>query len=262
MTGTMAGKRVLVTGGSRGIGLATCVAFARECARVATCARGQESLDAALAQIGEAAIGTALDVRDEGAFAAWVSDSSARMGGVDVVMSNVSTRVDPKSPSWWGDTFEADLMQHVRLKALALPLMAEGGSMLFMASIAAVLTTLPPYEEAYGAMKAGLVNLVGQGEVRYVASWPDAPLLDRVVRAMAETVGVVVTALPRDLRLRRAGNYVFAFNYGPEAIDLAALWPDAASFDYRVGGVVIAAAGVAVWTAGTCVNSSPSAQRR
>ena len=34
--------------------------------------------------------------------------------------------------------------------------------MLFMASIAAVLTTLPPYEEAYGAMKAGLVNLVGQ----------------------------------------------------------------------------------------------------
>ena len=162
MMGTMAGKRVLVTGGSRGIGLATCVAFARECARVATCARGQESLDAALAQIGEAAIGTALDVRDEGAFAAWVSDSSARMGGVDVVMSNVSTRVDPKSPSWWGDTFEADLMQHVRLKALALPLMAEGGSMLFMASIAAVLTTLPPYEEAYGAMKAGLVNLVGQ----------------------------------------------------------------------------------------------------
>ena len=162
MTGTMAGKRVLVTGGSRGIGLATCVAFAREGARVATCARGQESLDAALAQIGEGAIGTALDVRDEAAFAAWVSDSSARMGGVDVVVSNVSTRVDPKSPSWWGDTFEADLMQHVRLKALALPLMAEGGSMLFMASIAAVLTTLPPYEEAYGAMKAGLVNLVGQ----------------------------------------------------------------------------------------------------
>lgn len=162
MTGKLAGKRVLVTGGSRGIGLATCVAFAREGARVATCARGQESLDAALAQIGEGAIGTALDVRDEAAFAAWVSDSSARMGGVDVVVSNVSTRVDHKSPSWWGDTFEADLMQHVRLKALALPLMAEGGSMLFMASIAAVLTTLPPYEEAYGSMKAGLVNLVGQ----------------------------------------------------------------------------------------------------
>lgn len=158
----MAGKRVLVTGGSRGIGLATCVAFAREGARVATCARGQESLDAALAQIGEGAIGAALDVRDEPAFADWIRRSAEKMGGIDVVVSNVSTRVDPKLPSWWGDTFEADLMQHVRLKTLALPLMAEGGSMLFMASIAAVLTTLPPYEEAYGAMKAGLVNLVGQ----------------------------------------------------------------------------------------------------
>jgi NAD(P)-dependent dehydrogenase (short-subunit alcohol dehydrogenase family) len=162
MASSMAGKRVLVTGGSRGIGLATCLAFAREGATVVTCARGQESLNEALAQIGNGSTGAALDVRDEQAFADWVRQSAERMGGLDVIISNVSTRVDPKSPGWWAETFEADLMQHVRLKTLALPMLGEGGSMLFMGSIAAVLTTLPAYEEAYGAMKAGLVNLVGQ----------------------------------------------------------------------------------------------------
>lgn len=86
------------------------------------------------------------------------------MGGLDIVVSNVSTRIDPKTENWWNDTFAIDLMQRVGLKTLTANALAQngGGSMVFLASIASVLTTLPPYEEAYGAMKAGLVNLVGQ----------------------------------------------------------------------------------------------------
>lgn len=154
------GKRALVTGASRGIGLAIARALVAEGAEVAICARGKDSLDAALGELGTAATGTALDVRDVDAFHAWIDATAA--DGLDLVISNVSTRVDPKSPDWWPQTFEADLMQHVRLKTRALPHLREGGSFVFLASIASVLATVPPYEEAYGAMKAGLVNLVAQ----------------------------------------------------------------------------------------------------
>lgn len=158
----LTGKRVLISGASRGIGLAIARRFADEGARIALCARGEESLEAALSALGGAAIGSALDVRDSAAMERWVSSSAEALGGIDIVVSNVSTRIDPKSPQWWTDTFEIDLLQHSRLKSLVVPHLAPGSAMLFVASIASVLTTLPPYEEAYGAMKAALVNLVGQ----------------------------------------------------------------------------------------------------
>ncbi len=158
------GKRALVTGGSRGIGFAICKALVDGGATIATCARGQETLDATLSVLGSNATGLAFDVRDQAAFAEWIDSSASAMGGVDIVVSNVSTRVDPASATWWPDSFDADLMQHVRFKQYAVPHLAQGNdpAMIFVASIASIMTTLPPYEEAYGAMKAGLVNLVGQ----------------------------------------------------------------------------------------------------
>ena len=161
------GKRVIVTGGSRGIGRAICRHFAREGATIATCARGDATLGEALAEyraLGAESHGAALDVRDKAALTDWFNAMASAMGGVDIVISNVSTRLSPESPTWWEDTFAADLMQHVTLMQLAKPHFKTGGggSAVFIASIAASLTTLPPMEEAYGAMKAGLVNLVGQ----------------------------------------------------------------------------------------------------
>jgi 3-oxoacyl-[acyl-carrier protein] reductase len=164
------GKRAIVTGGSRGIGRAICLALAADGASIATCARGEDTLNQTLDEaraLGVDAHGSALDVRDELAMKDWFDSSVIALGGVDIVISNVSTRISPKSPTWWAETFEADLMHHVRLMRLAQPaLEASGGSILFIASIASVLTTVPPLEEAYGAMKAGLVNLVGQWATR------------------------------------------------------------------------------------------------
>jgi NAD(P)-dependent dehydrogenase (short-subunit alcohol dehydrogenase family) len=122
-----------------------------------------------LTSYGSEVYGEALDVRDERAMTDWVQNIGRKFGGLDIAISNVSTRVDPNSKSWWPETFEADLMQHVRFKHLVMPHLEQGkkSSMVFVASIASVLTTLPPYEEAYGAMKASLVNLVGQWAVSY-----------------------------------------------------------------------------------------------
>jgi 3-oxoacyl-[acyl-carrier protein] reductase len=160
-------KRVIITGGSRGIGRAICRHFAREGANVATCARGEATLAEALTEFrgqGAEAHGAAIDVRDKTALSNWFNAMADALGGVDIIISNVSTRLSPDSPTWWEDTFAADLMQHVTLMQLAKPHFktSGGGSAVFIASIAASLTTLPPMEEAYGAMKAGLVNLVGQ----------------------------------------------------------------------------------------------------
>ena len=77
---------------------------------------------------------------------------------------------------------------------------------------------------------------------RYLAAWPDAALLDRLFRRMADGAGLAVEALGPDLRMRRAGTVRYAFNYGPDPVDL----PDSVP-DLMLGNRTLPPAGVAVW---------------
>jgi NAD(P)-dependent dehydrogenase (short-subunit alcohol dehydrogenase family) len=161
------GKRAIVTGASRGIGRAIAAALAGEGASIAICARGQAGIDEAVASFktgGGEAFGDSIDVRETDAFSNWVESASERLGGLDILVSNVSTRVDPARPDWWAETFEVDLHQHVRAFNAALPLLKAGNmpAVIFVSSIASVLTQLPPNEIAYGAMKAALTSFAGQ----------------------------------------------------------------------------------------------------
>ena len=161
------GKRAIVTGASRGIGRAIAQALASEGASIATCARGQAALDDALAAFrshGVVAFGEALDVRDTASFTAWIGRAAEALGGVDILVSNVTTRVDPASEHWWSESFEADLHQHVRAFDASLTHLRDGRqpAVVFIGSIAAVMTQLPPYEIAYGTMKAALTSYAGQ----------------------------------------------------------------------------------------------------
>ena len=82
------------------------------------------------------------------------------------------------------------------------------------------------------------------GHARYLAAWPDAALLGRVIAKMCEEAALPCSPLLDALRLRRIGGLTFAFNYGNELVVL----PEAlAASDFLVGGREIEAAGVAVW---------------
>lgn len=81
------------------------------------------------------------------------------------------------------------------------------------------------------------------GNLRYIAGWPDTALLARLFARMANEAGIATTPLPGDLRLRRAGDLIFAFNYGLEPVETETL-----SFGKPIiGDPICPPAGVVVW---------------
>lgn len=163
----LAGKKAIVTGGSRGIGKAICDSLLGEGAIVSTCARGQEALDITIdgwRKDGKTAYGTALDVTDADAFNSWLADSAQQMGGVDLFVSNVTTRINSQGLDRWKETFEVDLLQHIRAVDNVLPHLQKGNnaSIVFIASIASVMAANMPTETEYGTMKAALVSYGAQ----------------------------------------------------------------------------------------------------
>lgn len=160
-------KRAIVTGGSRGIGYAIANTLIDEGAEIATCARGEEALNDALKgwnDRGGKAYGQAVDVSDQEKFKSWFHASAEQMGGLDILISNVTTINTSQGEARWQHAFEMDLMQHIRTAEMAMPYLKQGNSpsIVFIASIASIMNSNMPTETEYGAMKASLISYAAQ----------------------------------------------------------------------------------------------------
>ncbi len=163
----LAGKRAIVTGGSRGIGKQIAMTLAQEGCHIATCARGDDALQTALSEFranNVTSYGEAFDMREGEFVRSWFSNAVEALGGLDIVVSNVSTRPTKQGDEFWQEGFETDFAQHIKLQELSMPVLQEngGGSIVFIGSIAANFNRVPPGEEAYGAFKAALVSRMSQ----------------------------------------------------------------------------------------------------
>jgi 3-oxoacyl-[acyl-carrier protein] reductase len=141
----LAGKVALITGSSRGIGLATAKAFAAEGCRLMLSARSAEQLaeaEAALRANGANVAAHAADVGKPDEAAGLVQAAAAAFAGMDVLVNNVGggsggARIADSTDDDWRDAIERNLIQTVRMMRLALPHMKSrtGASVINVASI-------------------------------------------------------------------------------------------------------------------------------
>lgn len=171
------GRRVVVAGGSRGIGRAIALAFAQAGAGVSICARGTQALEATrtdLAKCGGRVHAAPCDLADGAAVARYVADAAQALAGIDVLVNNASGFGMADDEAGWAAGLAVDVMAMVRASHAALPWLERssetsgggaaakpgaGASIIHISSISAYrASTRAP---AYAAVKAAINSYTG-----------------------------------------------------------------------------------------------------
>jgi NAD(P)-dependent dehydrogenase (short-subunit alcohol dehydrogenase family) len=189
------GKVVLVTGGSKGIGLACALAFAAEGARIAICSRSRENVDQAGAKLKDA-LGVVADLADAVAAERVIDTVEDRLGPIDILINSAGaakrTPPDDLNPAIWREAFDAKFFAYINAIDPMVKRMAKRAGGIIVSVIGVGGKVASSSHLAGGSANAALMlataglgaTYAGKG-VRVVAVSPGLTETDRVAEGFA-----------------------------------------------------------------------------
>jgi NAD(P)-dependent dehydrogenase (short-subunit alcohol dehydrogenase family) len=244
----LANRNVVVTGGSKGIGLACAAAFVAEGAQVAIVSRSRDNLERALATLPGARM-IAADLSDPAAAARAIDAAEAALGPIDVLVNSAGAAKrytpDELSADAWHAAMNAKFFSYIHPTTALLPRMAARGRGVVVNIIGMGGRVANPVHLPGGAANAalmlattGLAAAFGARGVRVVGINPGATLTGRVQQGL-DAESRLTGMSPQDI-LARSQQRIPLGRYGtPEEIAAVAVFlaSDAASY---VTGAIIA----------------------
>jgi short-subunit dehydrogenase len=191
----IAGKRVLITGGSSGIGFALAQALLAKRAKVVITGRRPDALAAAvqkLQEIGSPVWGFAADVATPDGRVATVKQAVGTLGGLDILVNNAggvrAGRLEKTSEAELQAMIDVDLVAPIMLTRSALPALRTSGDAMVVNVASGIALIGAPFYSTYAATKAGLARfgealrreLKGEG-VHVMTAYPggtDTPMME------------------------------------------------------------------------------------
>jgi len=154
------GKIALVTGATRGIGRAIIELLSDEGCHIAFCARKADEVRATVEAISAKDVqcfGRPVDVFDGEAFKAFIDDAAKELGGLDILVSNVTGGNEPGDAGWVSQ-FNGNVLAAVHGVEAGMPHLekSDGASVVMIATTAALEYFMSA--GPYSAMKAALIN--------------------------------------------------------------------------------------------------------
>lgn len=245
----LSGRTALVTGGSRGIGLAIGTALASAGAQVALAARHGDEAEAAAAQLraaGMDAIGIAANVSKAQDVEPLVSAVETAFGPIDILVNNAATNLHfgpllDADDGIWLKMVETNLLSVVRLCRRVVPAMRQrrSGKIVNVASVAGIQPGIG--QGVYGALKAALIQLtrslaqeLGPDNIQVNAIAPGLART-RFAQVLHETPAIR-SAVERQTPLGRIAE--------PEEIAGAALYLASPASSFTTGSVIVVDGGM------------------
>lgn len=165
MLTSVEGKRVIVTGGSKGIGRGIATVFAKHGAKVTITARGEEALKKAAAEIPGDVRYEICDVSDWASVKAMMDNVAAAQGGIDVVCANAGafpmTKIVDMDPEEWDRVMATNLRSSFLCVKAVIPHFEKAGKgrVILTSSITGPVTGFPGWAH-YGASKSGQLGFL------------------------------------------------------------------------------------------------------
>lgn len=199
ITTDLAGRRILLTGASSGIGAATTRALAAAGASVAMLARRKDRLDALRAELGAGVVGIAVDVTDPAALEAAVSTAATELGGLDGVVAVAGRMMAggmvSGDPQIWRELVELNLVAPLATARHAYPHFASDGRRDIVIVGSAAAKMVVPSSGIYAASKLGLVAACEGLRLELAAEGINVGL---VMPGMFETEGLTLEGIVLD----------------------------------------------------------------